>query len=115
MTTPAPISCSVYGEDPPSGHLCREGICYAKPGTCEHQFEAWGPHEGCAEFMVEPETWLCGDRATATVVVTEPDVVAQDGSMATWEMTLCEDHALQLTSELAVEPADITYTVRTHS
>lgn len=31
---------------------------------CDYVHEAWGPHEGCKEFMDEPETWPCPNQAT---------------------------------------------------
>ena len=36
---------------------------------CEHVWEAWGPHEGCREFMTEPEAIVQCDEP-ATVVIT---------------------------------------------
>jgi hypothetical protein len=35
--------------------------------ACEAMFEAWGPHEGCREFMDRPDTWGCDKPATHIV------------------------------------------------
>ena len=32
--------------------------------VCEHVDQAWGPHEGCREFMSEPDEIPCGEPAT---------------------------------------------------
>jgi hypothetical protein len=42
---------------------------------CDYVHEIWGPHEGCKEFMDEPETFPCtNDAATAVTTFWEgPD------------------------------------------
>lgn len=38
---------------------------------CEITHEAWGPHEGCREFMAEPDVFPCGGWATVRLVWVE--------------------------------------------
>lgn len=41
---------------------------------CFAEYETWGPHEGCREFMDQPETWDCDGRVCAYIVFTIPEV-----------------------------------------
>jgi hypothetical protein len=39
---------------------------------CFHVFEAWGPHEGCREFMTRPDVFVCRQPATHVVKGNDP-------------------------------------------
>lgn len=38
---------------------------------CYVEYEAWGPHEGCKEFMDAPDTWACDQPVVALVIATD--------------------------------------------
>jgi hypothetical protein len=52
---------------------------------CQAIIEVWGPHEGCREFMSEPESFPCGGEAAALLTL------SCDGTITT--EFLCGEHA----------------------
>lgn len=65
---------------------------------CGFLLQAWGPHEGCREFMDRPYTFQCPKPSTHVVKLTQPefrDFWELNGSEHVRE---CEQHA-QMTAD----------------
>lgn len=52
---------------------------------------AWGPNDGCAEFMTEPDEMPCGRPATRTLTTYFYDT--HQGKRGSITEHLCTDHA----------------------
>lgn len=72
--------------------------------NCEHVHEVWGPHEGCREFMTEPETFRCQELAKHWLAVKNFD---QQGSWVE-SVNVCSEHFTQYVSD-AVKPVGLQY------
>lgn len=66
-----------------------------KSAECEHVYEGWGPHPGCAEFMDEPELIPCGRKATRTVTIASRDVSHPKGKRQVDKYRFCTEHAVE--------------------
>lgn len=77
------------------------------PAACEFVHQVWGPHEGCAEFMDEPDTFTCGGPASTRFLLYDEMVAAYgEDPFSTW--TLCPEHATLLRDDLATGNANGT-------
>lgn len=75
-------------------------ITVAQPRTCQHTFETYGPHAGCAEFMSQPEEFSCGETAVVRLVFKHEPY--QDEYLVVTEETgydLCRSHAEEYKAE----------------
>jgi hypothetical protein len=61
---------------------------------CDYLHEAWGPHEGCKEFMDEPETFRCQNPAAMvhTTVTEGPDFPDYKWTKWVENLAACEEH-----------------------
>lgn len=80
------------------------------PAGCEFVYEAWGPDEGCREFMDEPDTWTCTDPATHRVLFETPPAA---GYPSAETILLCDEHAEQIWDDIDVTVIEDTPTTET--
>jgi hypothetical protein len=80
---------------------------------CDFQHEVWGPHEGCKEFMDEPETFRCQNNATMIHTLTEAGPDYPDYRWVTWVTPLaaCDEHPFDPDPALAYCAPTLLYSL----
>jgi hypothetical protein len=74
--------------------------------TCDYVHEAWGPNEGCKEFMDEPETFPCTNPAAVihTVFSEGPDWPDYRFIREISTIAACDEHPVDLDDEFNPPP-----------
>lgn len=103
-----PRVCFACGEDVHDEHtLCED----RRPRTCEYVQEMWGPHEGCREFMTEPEAVVCCTNPATRIYIVEHHVPPV-GDVEREVMYACDEHTIEDSAYTTVAAEFSTHAAR---